>query len=107
MPKTQLKLVIAALSFMLLASCARVAEEAHTPAGWRARVSTLAGSGAPGYADGAARETRFADPFGVAVGKDGSVYVAEVSWTIAVSQGLASPGAHTLQKFARVTPEGP
>jgi sugar lactone lactonase YvrE len=54
-----------------------VAEQPRTPAGWRGVVSTLAGSGAPGYADGAARETRFADPFGVAVAADGSVYVAD------------------------------
>jgi hypothetical protein len=38
---------------------------------------------------------------GIAVDAGGSVYVAEVSWTIGVSQGLASDGCHTLQKFAR------
>lgn len=77
MHKTRPKLIFFALSLVLLASCARVTEEARTPVGWRARVSTLAGSGAPGYADGAARETRFADPFGVAAAADGSVYVAD------------------------------
>jgi sugar lactone lactonase YvrE len=77
MHKTRLKLVFAAFSLMLLASCARVAERPRTPAGWPANVSTLAGSGAPGFADGAARETRFADPFGLAVAADGSVYVAD------------------------------
>jgi sugar lactone lactonase YvrE len=77
MPKTQTKLIFVAVSLTLLASCARVAEQKRTPAGWRGTVSTLAGSGAPGYADGAARETRFADPFGVAVAADGSVYVAD------------------------------
>lgn len=91
MPKTQLKLIIVAFSLVLLASCARVTERAHTPAGWRARVSTLAGSGAPGYSDGAARETRFADPFGVAVGPDGSVYVAD---------------AGESNRIRKVTPEG-
>lgn len=77
MPITRLKLIFVAFSFVLLASCARVSEPSRTPAGWRARVSTIAGSGAPGYADGAARETRFADPFGVAAASDGSVYVAD------------------------------
>lgn len=77
MPTTRLKLIFAAFSLALLASCARVAEPSRTPAGWRARVSTPAGSGAPGYADGAARETRFADPFGIAAAPDGSVYVAD------------------------------
>jgi sugar lactone lactonase YvrE len=60
-----------------LASCVREAPQPRTPAGWRARVSTLAGNGAPGYADGAAGAARFADPFGVAVAADGSVYVAD------------------------------
>src|SRR5205085_7159943 len=44
---------------------------------WRASVSTLAGSGTPGYADGAARAARFADPFGIAIGREGSLYVAD------------------------------
>jgi sugar lactone lactonase YvrE len=61
----------------LLASCAREARQRRTPAGRRASVSTLAGSGTPGYADGSAHEARFADPFGVAVGTDGSLYVAD------------------------------
>src|SRR5215217_3887306 len=77
MPKTRPELVFVAFSLVLLASCARVAERARTAAGWRGVVSTLAGSGAPGYSDGAARETRFADPFGVAAAADGSVYVAD------------------------------
>jgi hypothetical protein len=40
---------------------------------------------------------------GIAVDSEGSIYVAEVSWTIGVSQGLAPPGSHTLQKFAAVS----
>lgn len=48
-----------------------------TPAGWRARVSTLAGDGSPGALDGAAAAASFGEPYGVAVGADGSVYVAD------------------------------
>jgi sugar lactone lactonase YvrE len=48
-----------------------------TPAGWRARVSTLAGDGSPGARDGAAAGASFGEPYGVAVGTDGSVYVAD------------------------------
>lgn len=77
MPKTSVTSLFIACLLLALASCARVAEQPKTPAGWRASVSTLAGSGAPGYADGAAREARFADPFGLAVGPDGGVYVAD------------------------------
>jgi sugar lactone lactonase YvrE len=77
MPKTQLKLIFIACLLVPFVSCVREAPQPRTPAGWRARVSTLAGSGAPGFADGAAGAARFADPFGVAVGADGSVYVAD------------------------------
>ena len=40
-------------------------------------VSTLAGGGAPGYLDGAGRAARFDGPVGVAVGRDGTVWVAD------------------------------
>ena len=49
-----------------------------TVVGWRARVSTLAGDGAPGARDDAsAARSRFGDPFGVAVDGEGNVYVAD------------------------------
>jgi DNA-binding beta-propeller fold protein YncE len=40
-------------------------------------VTTLAGTGEAGYADGAASESRFDAPVGVAVDADGQVYVAD------------------------------
>ena len=45
----------------------------------------------------------FVAPHGLAVDSNGDVYVAEVSWTFAVSRGLAPEGAHTFQKFASKT----
>lgn len=39
-----------------------------TPIGWKARVTTVAGDGSP---------SGFSDPFGVAVAKDGTIYVAD------------------------------
>jgi sugar lactone lactonase YvrE len=62
---------------LLLGSCVKEAGPRPTPAGWRATVATLAGDGSPDFRDGAAREARFNDPFGVAVARDGSVYVAD------------------------------
>ena len=42
-------------------------------------VSTIAGSGAAGIADGPARKATFLFPAGVAVGKDGSVYISDLA----------------------------
>jgi glucose/arabinose dehydrogenase len=44
---------------------------------WRASVSTLAGDGVAGFRDGLAERARFSEPFGVAVGPDGTIYVAD------------------------------
>ncbi|TWI69469.1 DNA-binding beta-propeller fold protein YncE [Pseudoduganella lurida] len=49
--------------------------QSNTPRFWAARVTTLGGDGAAGFADGAA--SRFGDPFGVAVTPRGNVYVAD------------------------------
>ena len=46
-----------------------------TPIGWRANVTTVAGDGSPVLRDG--KQSGFSDPFGVAVAKDGTVYVAD------------------------------
>jgi sugar lactone lactonase YvrE len=49
-----------------------------TVAGWRARVVTLAGDGAPGARDDAnASQARFADPFGIVVDAEGNVFVSD------------------------------
>ena len=40
-------------------------------------VSSLAGSGAPGFLDGSVKESRFWKPSGVGVGRNGEVYVAD------------------------------
>ncbi len=63
-----------------------------TLAGWRATVKTLAGDGSSGVLDGvAATGARFGEPFGVAVGQDGSVYVAD---------------AGESNRIRKITPEG-
>jgi len=47
----------------------------------------------------ATRPGSFAAPHGLAVDSKGDVYVGEVTWTFAVSRGLAPADCHTFQKF--------
>jgi sugar lactone lactonase YvrE len=44
---------------------------------WVATTTVLAGDGRDGVKDGRADEARFSDPFGVAVGSDGTVYITD------------------------------
>lgn len=44
---------------------------------WHAFATIFAGEGSPGFDDGSASQSRFADPFGVAVDRWGNVYVAD------------------------------
>lgn len=44
---------------------------------WPARMHVLAGDGLPGSQDGAAGASRFDDPYGVAIGPRGLVYIAD------------------------------
>lgn len=55
----------------------RAEAPAATTLNWPARVTTVAGDGMPGAADGAARRTRFADPFGVVRDAAGNLYVTD------------------------------
>jgi hypothetical protein len=68
------------------------------------RVSVLDDSGRVlarwGDADACAAGS-FVAPHGLCVDSRGDLYVAEVTWTFAVSRGLAPPDCHTFQKFAR------
>ena len=50
---------------------------AKTTPFWPARVSLLAGDGRDGVIDGPASASRFSDPYGVAIGPRGVVYVAD------------------------------
>jgi sugar lactone lactonase YvrE len=44
---------------------------------WQAVVQVIAGDGTPGTSDGDRDHAQFADPFGIAVGADGAIYVAD------------------------------
>jgi sugar lactone lactonase YvrE len=80
---------------------------------WEAIVTTLAGDGVAGVRDGEPFRARFSDPFGVAAGPDGSIYVADAGEaqrvrriapdgsvsTIAGSEGGFADGAGTSARF--------
>jgi hypothetical protein len=71
------------LTFVLLGSTVwllvrRSKRLSPTKIGWRAEVAVIAGNGAPAFQDSPLGiEAGFADPFGVAVAPDGTIYVAD------------------------------
>ena len=89
-----------------------------TQVGWSARASTVAGDGAPGFRDGPAASARFDDPFGVAVDRQGNVFVADagandrirrispagIVSTLAGERAGFADGARTAARFR--TPSG-
>jgi len=59
------------------APTALTAPVAATQPFWPARVHLVAGDGQDGVLDGAALASRFSDPYGVAIGPRGAIYVAD------------------------------
>src|SRR5215213_7530936 len=65
-----------------------------TPLGWKAHVTTLSGDGSPAFRDGP--QSAFSDPFAVAVGIDGVVYVADAGESNRIRKIAADGTATTL-----------
>ena len=56
-----------------------------TAAGWRAHVTTVAGDATPRVRDSEQPgQAAFSDPFGIAIAKDGSIYVSDAGESDAV-----------------------
>lgn len=76
------------------------------------RIVPVAGSGEPGFTDGPAAQAEFAAPQGVAVGADGTVYVADTdnSAIRQIKDGqvttLAARDVTNLQSFFPISPSG-
>ncbi|HEX7314102.1 MAG TPA: hypothetical protein VF297_09270 [Pyrinomonadaceae bacterium] len=97
--------LIVGLLCLLLNACA-TPEPAKTPVGWRARVTTMAGDGSPGTQNGAALQAQFQDPFGVAVGADGAVYVADAGESNSIRKVTPEGQVSTLAHGEFDTPSG-
>ena len=106
-PARQRRRLFFALIFLLLAALACAASlfaylrwrqrPVPTVAGWRARVVTFAGDGAPGTSDAAdAARSRFGDPFGVAVDREGNVFVADAGASNRIRKVTAEGAVTTL-----------
>lgn len=71
-------LVVGFAAFLLIYSLIRGKRPPKTIVGWRATAITWAGDGAPGFRDDPSRtRAAFADPFGVAVAPDQTIYVTD------------------------------
>lgn len=64
--------------------------------GWPATVRVIAGTGVAGWRDGEASRARFADPFGVAVAPDGTVYVSDTGDTSRIRALTPAGEVHTV-----------
>jgi sugar lactone lactonase YvrE len=74
--------------------------------GWLASVTTLAGDGTLGHRDGWRNRARFSDPFGIAVGPDGVIYVADAGESRAVRRIDPDGRVSTVATTALDTPSG-
>ncbi len=66
-----------AASYLWTPRAPQAAAPAATPLGWRAQVDPLAGDGIEGDAIGPGEQSRFSDPWGVAMDTGGTLYVAD------------------------------
>src|SRR6266550_7222929 len=62
-----------------------------TPFNWQAHVSTLAGDGSP---------KGLSDPFGIAIGRDGAIYVADAGENNAIRKVMPQGTSTTLTILA-------
>jgi sugar lactone lactonase YvrE len=82
------RLITAFIAIIIIAVAASVAfiltreKRVKTQLGWIGCVTTFAGDGTPMFRDAAApRQAAFSDPFGVAINRDGVIYVSDAGET--------------------------
>src|SRR6266480_6109902 len=82
------------LPILLLATTTLILNCSHptpTPFNWQAHVSTLAGNGSP---------KGLSDPFGIAIGRDGAIYVADAGENNAIRKVMPQGTSTTLTILA-------
>ncbi|MCC6231005.1 MAG: hypothetical protein IT580_00060 [Verrucomicrobiales bacterium] len=89
---------------LLVADTGNHAIRRLSPDGEVTQVTTLAGTGSPGSADGPVATASFSSPSGVAIAPDGSVYVTDTG-----NHMIRRIGPHSGLRlsFGRATPSGP
>lgn len=95
--------VAAAGGVWLLAS--RLAPPKPTAFGWPATLTTVAGDGERGSADGTRVQARFSDPFAVAIDRHGAIYVADAGDANRIRR-IGRDGATTTLPGVFDTPSG-
>src|SRR5829696_346447 len=78
-----------------------------TPVGWRAHVTTIAGNGSPLFRELSSdqpTQVSFSDPFGVAVAKDGTIYISDAGETNRIfrvtTEGTITPLAGSREGYS-------
>lgn len=111
MPARPLRLVVTAVALAALSggSWLLVAHVWNKPKptafGWPAQLTTVAGDGARGFADGPGATARFSDPFAVAIDAKGALYVADAGQTNRIRK-ITPDGRTTTLAAAFDTPSG-
>src|SRR5947207_3286752 len=81
-------LILLLATTTLILNCSR---PTPTPFNWQAHVSTLAGDGSP---------KGLSDPFGIAIGRDGAIYVADAGENNAIRKVMPQGTSTTLTTLA-------
>lgn len=82
--RTGRSIVIALIAVAILAGVVWIVmlnRPVPTVMGWTAKLTTVAGDGIRGHVDGAASQSRFSDPFALAIDDNGILYVADAGDT--------------------------
>ena len=100
--------ILGSLSVFVIYLLVRRARPAPTQFGWQAHVTTLAGDGSPSFRDAAQpAQSAFADPFGIAINKDGVIYIADAGESNRIRKLAPDGSVTTLAGSVEAFADGP